>query len=127
MIRAGIGAAEGNNTIAQRMTSNPLVWGAVLTITGLTFLLHMLFDITLPIRELLPFALVGFGGYMIYEYARNRSTASETSHFDEHWPPPSVVSGSLPSARESDSGTGEILTQSSVKPAERMERWSFKQ
>ncbi|MGH9915533.1 MAG: hypothetical protein ACRD63_09635, partial [Pyrinomonadaceae bacterium] len=96
MIRAGADTPVGSDTLVQRMTNNPLAWGAVLAVTGLSFLLHMLFDITLPIRELLPFALVGFGGYMIYEYARRHGTATEIPRFEEHRPPPSVVSSPLP-------------------------------
>lgn len=121
MIRTGAATPTGSDTLAQRMTSNPLTWGAVLTVIGLAFLLHILFDITFPIRELLPFVLIGFGGYMIYKYVRGRSQASEAPHFEAHQPPPSVVTSQLSPDRESYNRTGEsggFLTRTSTKYTE---------
>ena len=39
---------------------------------GTLFLLHTLLGVQLPVRQLLPVALVALGAYMLFDYARGR-------------------------------------------------------
>jgi hypothetical protein len=91
LIRAGLSPETEEDVIARRLYGNPLAWGITLIVIGTLFLLHTLLDVQLPVRRLLPIALVALGAYMLFDYVRRRQTSSRIIRFDSRRPPPSVV------------------------------------
>jgi hypothetical protein len=77
--------------IAQRLYGNPFAWGITLIVIGTLFLLHTLLRVQLPVRQLLPVALVVLGIYMLFDYVRRRRTSNRVIRFESRRPPPSVV------------------------------------
>ena len=82
--------------IARRLYGNPFAWGTTLIIIGTLFLLHTLLRVTLPIKELLPVALVALGAYMLFDYIRRGRGSDRIVRFDSRRPPPSVVASTRP-------------------------------
>jgi hypothetical protein len=91
LIRAGLSPETEEDVIARRLYGNPLAWGITLIVIGTLFLLHTLLDVQLPVRRLLPIALVALGAYMLFDYVRRRRTSSRIIRFESRRPPPSVV------------------------------------
>jgi hypothetical protein len=58
LMRAGLAADTEEDVIARRLYGNPLAWGVTLMIIGTVFLLHTLLGLQLPVKKLLPVALV---------------------------------------------------------------------
>jgi len=115
LIRSGLAPNAEEDVIARRLYGNPVAWSATLLVLGSIFLLHTLFGIKLPVREMLPILLVVLGGYMLFDYFRRKSARiRESQPFDAAYPPPSVVR-SLDSARFQ---TGEFVTQVSTRDTE---------
>src|SRR5205085_10104830 len=96
LMRAGLSPDAEDDVIARRLYGNPLAWGTTLIIIGTLFLLHTLLRVTLPIKELLPVALVALGAYMLFDYIRRSRTSDRIVRFDSRRPPPSVVASSRP-------------------------------
>jgi hypothetical protein len=96
LMKAGLSADAEDDVIARRLYGNPLAWGTTLIIIGTLFLLHTLLRVTLPIKELLPVALVALGAYMLFDYIRRSRTSDRIVRFDSRRPPPSVVASSRP-------------------------------
>jgi hypothetical protein len=92
LMRAGLSPDAEEDVIARRLYGNPFAWGTTLIIIGTMFLLHTLLGVTLPIKELLPVALVALGAYMLFDYLRRGKTSDRVIRFDSRRPPPSVVS-----------------------------------
>ncbi|MDQ3668265.1 MAG: hypothetical protein M3410_17170 [Acidobacteriota bacterium] len=104
LMRAGLTPETEEDVIARRLYGSPFAWGLTLIVIGTVFLLHTLLGVQLPIRELLPVALVALGAYMLFDYIRRRKSSDRVVRFDSRLPPPSVVStGTL----ESRFRTGE--------------------
>jgi hypothetical protein len=91
LMRAGLSPDDEEDVIARRLYGNPLAWGTTLIIIGTMFLLHTLLGIQLPIKELLPVALVALGAYMLFDYLRRGRSSDRIVRFDSRRPPPSVV------------------------------------
>lgn len=91
LLRAGLAPDAEDDAIARRLYGNPFAWGVTLIVLGTIFLLHTVFGVKLPIRELLPVALVALGAYMLFDYLRRRGADRSSLGFDAHRPPPSVV------------------------------------
>ena len=91
LLRAGLTPEAEEDVIARRLYGNPFAWGLTLIVIGTIFLLHTLLGVQLPIRELLPVALVALGAYMLFDYIRRRKAADRVVRFDSRRPPPSVV------------------------------------
>jgi len=96
LMRAGLSPDAEEDVIARRLYGNPFAWGVTLIIIGTLFLLHTLLDVQLPIRQLLPVALVGLGAYMLFDYVRRGKTSDRIVRFDSRRPPPSVVTTTRP-------------------------------
>ncbi len=105
LMRAGLTPETEEDVIARRLYGNPFAWGLTLIVIGTVFLLHTLLGIQLPIRELLPVALVALGAYMLFDYIRRRKSSGRVVRFDSRMPPPSVVIST--STLESRFRTGE--------------------
>ena len=91
LIRAGLTPETEEDVIARRLYGNPFAWGITLVLIGTLFLLHTLLGVQLPVRQLLPVALVALGIYMLFDYVRRRRTTNRVIRFDSRRPPPSVV------------------------------------
>jgi hypothetical protein len=96
LMRSGLSPDAEDDVIARRLYGNPFAWGTTLIIIGTLFLLHTLLGIKLPIKELLPVALVGLGAYMLFDYIRRGKGSDRIVRFDSRRPPPSVVATSRP-------------------------------
>src|SRR5712675_3102181 len=70
LIRAGLTPETEEDVIARRLYGNPFAWGITLIVIGTLFLLHTLLGVQLPVRQLLPVALVALGAYMLFDYLR---------------------------------------------------------
>lgn len=124
LIRAGLAPKEEEDAIVRRLYGNPLAWGAVLLVLGSLILLHTVFGVTLPVREILPVVLILIGGYMMVDFLRRRQSKTltpTTPAFDRHNPPPSVVDFGVESARLPDFTGAEVGAQ-----ARTVERFPFK-
>src|SRR5438552_8166063 len=93
LMRAGLSPDTEEDVITRRLYGNPFAWGVTLIVIGTIFLLHTLLGIQLPVRELLPVALVGLGAYMLIDYIRRRKSSERVVRFESRRPPPSVVPG----------------------------------
>jgi hypothetical protein len=115
LMRAGLTPETEEDVIARRLYGNPFAWGLTLIVIGTVFLLHTLLGVQLPIRELLPVALVALGAYMLFDYVRRRKSSDRVVRFDSRIPPPSVVTGTF----ESRFRTGETtqLSRRSIETA----------
>src|SRR6476660_5567737 len=91
LIRAGLNPETEEDLIAGRLYGNPFAWGITLVVIGTLFLLHTLLNVQLPVRRLLPVALVALGIYMLFDYVRKRQPSNRIIRFDSRRPPPSVV------------------------------------
>jgi hypothetical protein len=91
LIRAGLSPETEEDVIARRLYGNPFAWGITLVAIGTLFLLHTLLGVQLPVRQLLPVALVALGIYMLFDYVRRRNNTNRVIRFDSRRPPPSVV------------------------------------
>jgi len=110
LMRAGLAPETEEDVIARRLYGNPLAWGVTLIVIGTVFLLHTLLGVQLPVKKLLPIALVALGAYMLFDYLRRRRGSERVVRFDSRPPPPSVIS-----VRTFDSPgfrAGEITAQS---------------
>ncbi len=97
LMRAGLTPEAEEDVIARRLYGNPFAWGVTLIVIGSIFLLHTLLGVQLPIRELLPVALVALGAYMLFDYLRRRKASDRVVRFDSRMPPPSVITGTVDS------------------------------
>lgn len=104
LIRAGLSPETEEDVIARRLYGNPFAWGITLVTIGTLFLLHTLLGVQLPVRQLLPGALVGLGSYMLFDYVRRRRRSNRVLHFDSRRPPPSVVVSSANEAARFKTG-----------------------
>ena len=95
LMRAGLSPDTEEDVITRRLYGNPFAWGITLIVIGTLFLLHTLLGVQLPVRQLLPVALVALGAYMLFDYVRRRGSTSRIVRFDSRTPPPSVVSNSV--------------------------------
>ncbi len=119
LIRSGFAPKVEEDAITRRLHSNPLAGGLVLVGLGSLILLHAVFNIDLPMREILPVALIAIGGYMVLNYTRQRQAknASSVHRFDRHAPPPpSVVDFGAERSRLSDFTKSDV----SPRPVERL-------
>lgn len=96
LLRAGLSPDAEEDVITRRLYGNPVAWGTTLIIIGTMFLLHTLLGVQLPIRELLPVALVALGAYMLFDYLRRNRNSDRIVRFDSRRPPPSVVTSTRP-------------------------------
>src|SRR2546426_2586057 len=92
LMRAGLAPETEEDVIARRLYGNPLAWGVTLMVIGTVFLLHTLLGLQLPVKKLLPVALVALGAYMLFDYLRRRKGSDRVVRFDARQPPPSVIS-----------------------------------
>src|SRR5205085_10685613 len=113
LFRAGLVPDAESDAIAHRLYGNPVAWGVVLVVLGTLFLLHMPFGLVLPMRQLLPVALVLMGAYMLFVHLRTRR-GRDLASFEQTTAQALVGSSSVGVPRFR---TGDLTTQ-----ARRVER-----
>jgi hypothetical protein len=118
LMRSGLAPDAEEDAIARHLYGNPLAWSITLVVIGGIFLMHTMLGITLPIRRILPVALVGLGAYMLFDYIRRKSRRADAVTFDPQSPPRSVVgSGPLGSPRFR---TGDLSGKASQRQMNQM-------
>ena len=108
LMRVGFALDTEDDVIARRLYGNPFAWGVTLVLIGTVFLMQTLLGIQLPVKQLLPVALVALGAYMLFDYVHRRKTSDRVIRFDSRRPPPSIVAtGTLdaPGFRAVDTAT----------------------
>jgi hypothetical protein len=116
LMRAGLATDAEEDVIARRLYGNPFAWGLTLIVIGTLFLLHTLLGVQLPIRELLPVALVALGAYMLFDYLRRGRSSDRIIRFDSRRPPPSVVSTRIPDSTGLRTGETTQFARRDVTP-----------
>lgn len=89
LIRAGLAPDAESDPITRRLYGHPAAWAVLLITLGTLFLLNTLFGVTLPVRQLLPAALVLLGAYMLFDFLR-RGPGARDQDF-ERTPSPSAA------------------------------------
>ena len=79
LIRSGVTPEGAEDFIVQRFSSNPKLWGIVLTVLGATFFLHAFFDLRKFMRGVLPVLLIVFGIYLLRDYIFKSNESKQTS------------------------------------------------
>lgn len=109
MIRAGVTPDVAEDILVKRFQGNPKLWGIVLGILGVAFLLQNVFNMRGIMRGVLPAMLIGLGIYILRGYIfRPKAEPGKWADFDSARPAP-IFSGAL---RERNFGTGEYEYQS---------------
>ncbi len=67
-LRSSLTPNGAEDIIVQRFSSNPKLWGIILTILGASFFLQTFFNFRILTRAILPVMLVGFGIYLLRHY-----------------------------------------------------------
>lgn len=73
VIRVGVTPSEAEDVLVKRFAGNTKLWGIVLTVIGLSFVLQTLFNFNqLLSRFILPVLLIGLGVYMLIGFFKRR-------------------------------------------------------
>lgn len=95
MIRSGVTPDVAEDILVKRFQGNPKLWGIVLGILGLAFLLQNAFGLRGIMRGALPLLLIGLGIYILRGYIfKPREEPGKWTDFDSARPAP-IFSGRL--------------------------------
>jgi hypothetical protein len=95
MIRSGVTPDVAEDILVKRFQGNPKLWGIVLGILGLAFMLQNVFGLKGLMRGVLPAMLIGLGIYILRGYIfRPKEDDGKWSDFDSARPAP-FFSGKL--------------------------------
>jgi hypothetical protein len=108
LIRAGLAPDAEMDSIARRLYGHPVAWAVLLVALGTIFLLNTVFGIRLPVRQMLPAALVLLGAYMLFDYLRRGGRRGRELAFDNLSPAPTFGGAALDMTRFR---TGDLATQ----------------
>jgi hypothetical protein len=89
-----------------------VAWAVLLVALGTIFLLNTVFGIRLPVRQMLPAALVLLGAYMLFDYLRRGGRRGRELTFDNLSPAPTFGGTPLDMTRFR---TGDLATQTSSR------------
>jgi hypothetical protein len=112
LIRAGLAPDAEMDSIARRLYGHPVAWAVLLVALGTIFLLNTVFGIRLPVRQMLPAALVLLGAYMLFDYLRRGGRRGRELAFDNLSPAPTFGGTPLDMTRFR---TGDLATQTSSR------------
>ncbi|MGH3851174.1 MAG: hypothetical protein ACRDRT_16035, partial [Pseudonocardiaceae bacterium] len=114
VLHAGFAPDTEEDVIARRLYGNPLAWSLTLLVIGGVFLLHTLFGLHFPVRQLLPAVLVALGAYILYDHLQRwrKKDVSASSNWNEAGKLPSF--SSFPNVEPAQFIAGEIPTR--VRP-----------
>ncbi|MDT7603218.1 MAG: hypothetical protein QOF61_1215, partial [Acidobacteriota bacterium] len=82
LIRAGLAPDAEMDSIARRLYGHPVAWAVLLVALGTLFLLNTMFGVQLPVRQMLPAALILLGAYMLFDYLRRGGRRRGDAAFD---------------------------------------------
>jgi hypothetical protein len=82
LIRAGLAPDAEMDSIARRLYGHPVAWALLLVGLGALFLLNSVFGVRLPVRQMLPAALVLLGAFMLFDYLRRGGRRAREVTFD---------------------------------------------
>ncbi len=92
MIRAGVTPDVAEDILVKRFSGNPKLWGVVLGILGVAFLLQSMFNLRFLMRGLLPIFLIGLGIYLLRGYIfKPKSTGDGWKDFSGRDRSPAVM------------------------------------
>lgn len=95
MIRAGMTPDVAEDILVRRFQGNPKLWGIVLGVLGLAFMLQNVFGLKGIMRGVLPAMLIGLGIYILRGYIfKPKEDAGKWADFDSARPAP-FFSGKL--------------------------------
>lgn len=98
MIRSGVTPDVAEDILVKRFQGNPKLWGIVLGVLGVAFLLQNVFNLRGIMRGLLPAMLIGLGIYILRGYIfKPKDEAGKWTDFDTAKPAP-IFSGRLSGA-----------------------------
>ena len=119
MIRSGITPDVAEDILVKRFQGNPKLWGIVLGILGVAFLLQNAFGLKGIMRGALPLLLIGLGIYILrgYIFKPKEDDARKWSDFDSA--KPAFFSGRLTGKSE----TGEYDYASREAREQRYGNW----
>lgn len=93
MIRSGLTPDVAEDIFVKRFSGNPKLWGIVLSVLGVAFIMQSVFPIRGLIKGLLPLMLIGLGVYVLRGYIFKPKTEEEKySKYDVNGPAPVFVS-----------------------------------
>lgn len=125
MIRAGITPNTAEDILVQRFSGNAKLWGIVLTVIGVSFVLQSLFGFQqILTRLILPILLVGFGIYLLRKYifkSKNQENNLGYSAISRNTP------DYTPSINESDFGTDTFDLSDEFPTQVRSDSWKNNQ
>lgn len=67
LIRSGVTPEDAEDVLIKRFAGNGKLWGVLLTVIGLSFVLQTFFNIQLLVNLVLPGLLIGLGMYLLRE------------------------------------------------------------
>jgi len=119
MIRAGVTPDVAEDILVKRFQGNPKLWGIVLGVLGLAFMLQNVFGLKGIMRGVLPAMLIGLGIYILRGYIfKPKEDAGKWTDFDSARPAP-FFSGKLMGR----SDTGEYSYKSQETGEQRYGNW----
>lgn len=87
MIRSGVTPDVADDILVKRFSGNPKLWGIVLALLGVAFVLQRALNLGFVLRAMLPVALIALGVYVLRGYifkkqeGANWSEASPSTNF----------------------------------------------
>jgi hypothetical protein len=82
LIRSGVTPEDAEDVLIQRFAPNGRLWGLVLTVIGVSFVLQTFFNIRLLVNFILPAMLIGLGMYLLRQHlVRGRVSSYGTGGF----------------------------------------------
>lgn len=82
MIRSGVTPNSAEDVLVQRFSGNAKLWGIVLTIIGVSFVLQTLFNFNQVLtRFILPLLFIGLGIHLLRSYLSKSNDSSDLSGF----------------------------------------------
>ena len=92
-IRSGLTPDVAEDILVKRFSGNPKLWGIVLSVLGVAFLLQNVFNLRGLMRGFLPLMLIGLGIYILRGYIFKPKTEEQKwADFDNQRPSPTFVS-----------------------------------
>jgi hypothetical protein len=121
-IRSGITPDVAEDILVKRFSGNPKLWGIVLSVLGIAFLLQSVFNIRGVMRGLLPLLLIGLGVYILRGYIFKPKSDSEQRwpDFDNSRSVPTFASA----LHDPQVRTGEYPSQGEYRKESRFGGWS---
>ena len=114
-IRAGLTPDGAEDILVRRFSGNPKLWGVVLTVLGVSFLLNTFFNFKFLMRGILPITLVGLGIYLLRDYVFKTKDAAPDYNYEA-----ANFAGSL---GDTNFQTDEYETQTNFSAPPRVKIW----